>query len=258
MKVVVIVPAYLTGPGLLNVLEGASRAVGKDNVLVVDDGSPDSFPSKAGALGYNLVKHERNLGKGEALKTGFKWALSNGYSGVVTIDGDGQHDPLLVPSLLEKVRTTNADIVIGSRMKDVSTMPLTRILVNRLTSWIVSRLAGQKIEDSQSGFRYISSRVLEVVELEGSRYDLESEIIVKAAWKGFAIESVEIPTVYGSEKSSIKPLKDALCFARLVVSLHSRRERRDLRLTDMRERGQGGCSERGTDAGSARKEGKRC
>jgi glycosyltransferase involved in cell wall biosynthesis len=250
MKVVVIIPAYLTGPELLNVLEGASRSVGKDNVLVVDDGSPDSFPSKASALGYKVVRHEKNLGKGEALKTGFKWALSNGYSGVVTIDGDGQHDPLLVPSLLEKAAATNADIVIGSRMKDVSSMPLTRIVVNRLTSWIVSRLAGQKVEDSQSGFRYISSRVLEVVELEGSRYDLESEIIVKAAWKGFAIESVGIPTVYGSEKSSIKPLKDALCFARLVMSLRSRRERRNLATVDIEESGEGGCSERGADGGS--------
>lgn len=221
MKVVVIVPAYMTGPKLLEVLEGASLAVGKENVLVVDDGSVDAYPAEAGRLGYNVVRHENNLGKGEALKTGFKWALAHGYSGAVTIDGDGQHDPSLIPSLLEKARTAGADIVVGSRMKDVSTMPFVRIMVNRITSWIVSRLAGQRIEDSQSGFRYIGSGVLETVELAGSRYDLESEILVKAAREGFVIDSVPIPTVYGAEKSSIKPAKDAMCFLRLVLSLRA-------------------------------------
>jgi glycosyltransferase involved in cell wall biosynthesis len=224
MKVVVIVPAYMTGPGLLTVLEGAAGAVGKENVLVVDDGSPDAYPMEAARLGYNVVRHDRNMGKGEALKTGFAWALSHGYSGVVTLDGDGQHDPGLIPSFLERAGAAAADIVIGSRMRDVRTMPIVRIYVNRFTSWVVSRLAGQRIEDSQSGYRYISSRVLEAVRLEGSRYDLESEILVKAARKGLVIESIPIPTVYGEEKSSIKPLKDAICFWRLVLSL--RREAR--------------------------------
>jgi len=224
MKVVVMVPAYMTGPRLLEVLEGAAGAVGKENVLVVDDGSPDAYPTEAARLGYNVVRHDTNMGKGEALKTGFAWALAHGYSGVVTLDGDGQHDPGLIPSFLLKAEETGADIVVGSRMRDVSTMPVIRVCVNRFTSWVVSRAAGQRIEDSQSGFRYISSRVLEAVRLECSRYDLESEILVKAAREGFVIDSVPIPTVYGEEKSSIKPLKDAVCFWRLVLSL--RRERR--------------------------------
>jgi glycosyltransferase involved in cell wall biosynthesis len=219
MKVVVIVPAYMTGPRLLEVLDGAARVVGKENVLVVDDGSPDEYPTEAARMGYNVVRHDRNMGKGEALKTGFAWALSHGYSGVVTLDGDGQHDPALIPELLRRAEETGADMVVGSRMRDVSTMPIVRVCVNRFTSWVVSRAAGQRIEDSQSGFRYISSRVLEAVRLACSRYDLESEILVKAARRGFAIDCIPIPTVYGEEKSSIKPLKDAVCFWRLVVSL---------------------------------------
>ncbi len=220
MKTAAIVPAYMTGPGLLEVLAGAARAVGKENVLVVDDGSPDGYPVKAEELGYNVVRHDRNMGKGVALRTGFAWALAHGYSGVVTLDGDGQHDPALIPSFLRKAEETGADIVIGSRKRDLRTMPVVRVFVNWFTSWIISRLAGRRIEDSQSGYRYVSSRVLESVRLEGSRYDLESEILVKAARNGFAIDSIPIPTVYGDEKSSIKPLKDALCFWRMVVSLN--------------------------------------
>jgi len=231
MKVVAIVPAYMTGPGLLDVLCGAARTVGKENVLVVDDGSPDSYPAEAARLGYNVVRHDRNMGKGMALRTGFAWALSHGYSGVVTLDGDGQHDPGLIPSFLRKARDAGADIVLGSRRRDLKTMPVVRVFVNWFTSRVVSWLAGQRIEDSQSGYRYISSRVLEAVRLEGSRYDMESEILVKAARRGFVIDSIPIPTVYGEEKSSIKPLKDAVCFWRLVLSL--RREGR--RVADTRD-----------------------
>jgi glycosyltransferase involved in cell wall biosynthesis len=217
MKVAVIVPAYLTGAGLLQVLEGASRAVGKENVVVVDDGSPDGYPNEAERLGYTVLRHSCNMGKGVALRTGFKWALSHNYSGVVTIDGDGQHDPSLIPALSEKAKTGGADIVIGSRMKDLSTMPLVRVIVNKATSWIVSRLAGQSVEDSQSGFRFISCRVLENIELKGSRYDLESEILIKAARKGFRIAFIPMPTVYGRQPSFIKPWKDAVRFSKLVL-----------------------------------------
>jgi glycosyltransferase involved in cell wall biosynthesis len=222
VKVVVIVPAYLTGAKLLEVLEGASRVVGKENVVVVDDGSPDDYPNEAQKRGYTVLRHTCNMGKGAALKTGFGWALSHNYSGVVTMDGDGQHDPNLIPALLDKAKGGIADIVVGSRMKDLSGMPLVRVIVNKVTSWIVSSLAGQRIEDSQSGFRFVSSRVLENVKLEGARYDLESEILIKAARKGFRIEFVPIPTVYGKETSYIRPWKDAISFSKLVLSSRRR------------------------------------
>jgi glycosyltransferase involved in cell wall biosynthesis len=218
MRTAVLVPAYLTGPQLLQVLEGAAAIVGRENVVVVDDGSPDGYPAEAEKLGYKVLRHEENLGKGEALKTGFHWAISGDYSGVVTIDGDGQHDPSLIGPLLEKAEAEGSDIIIGTRMRDVRDMPWVRIQVNRTTSWIISKLAGQRVEDSQSGFRFISSRVLEAVELEGSRYDLESEILIKAARGGFRIDSIEIPTLYGEQKSYIRPLKEAICFLRVVLA----------------------------------------
>ena len=218
MKAVVIVPAYLTGPELLGVLEGSGKVVGAENVVVIDDGSPDEYPAEAEKLGYKVLRHEENLGKGEALKTGFRWAVKNSYSAVVTIDGDGQHDPSLIGPLLEKAEAGGADIIIGTRMRDVRVMPRIRILVNKTTSWIISKLAGQYIEDSQSGFRFISSRVLEKVTLEGSRYDLESEILIKAARSGFRIDSIQIPTLYGEQTSYIRPLKEAVGFLRLVLA----------------------------------------
>jgi len=224
MKIAVIIPAYLTGPRLLDVLAGAGSIVGKENVVIVDDGSPDGFPDQAEKQGYKVLRHQRNLGKGVALRTGFAWALSHGYDGVVTIDGDGQHDASLIPALLERAAGGGVDIVIGSRMKDLTGMPFVRVIVNKVTSWIVSRLAGQDIEDSQSGFRFISAKVLENVKLEGTRYDLESEILIKAGRKGFRVDFIAMPTVYGKETSYIRPWKDAIRFSRLVIS--SRRKAR--------------------------------
>jgi len=222
MKIFVLVPAYLTGPGLLDVLDGASKIVGKENVVVVDDGSPDGYPGQAEKMGFTVLKHSTNMGKGVALRTGFNWAVSQNCFGVVTIDGDGQHDPALIPRFIEKAKEGGADIVIGSRMQDLTGMPFVRVIVNKVTSWIVSSLAGQAIEDSQSGFRFISCRVLEAVKLEGARYDMESEILVKAARKGFRIAFVPIPTVYGKETSYIKPWKDAIRFSKLVLSLRKK------------------------------------
>ncbi|MFH0778499.1 MAG: glycosyltransferase family 2 protein [Candidatus Eisenbacteria bacterium] len=217
MRVAVIVPAYLTGPALLEVLEKAAALVGKENVIVIDDGSPDGYPGEAQRLGYTVLRHEQNAGKGEALKTGFRWALAQDYAGVITMDGDGQHDASLITRLLEKARMGGADIIVGSRMRDVRTMPRIRVLVNRITSWVVSRMAGLRIEDSQSGFRFISADVLRAVELEGSRYDMESEILIKAGLQGFRIDAIPIPTLYGTQQSYIRPFKDAICFMKILV-----------------------------------------
>jgi hypothetical protein len=106
-------------------------------------------------------------------------------------------------------------IIIGSRMRDISTMPAIRKLSNKLTSFIGSSMAHQRIEDSQSGFRLISRDVIRTVNLETSRYEMESELLIKASKAGFKIISVPIKTIYGQEVSKINPLVDTYRFIRL-------------------------------------------
>ena len=107
-------------------------------------------------------------------------------------------------------------IILGSRMHNISTMPAVRKLTNKLTSFVGSLLAHQELKDSQSGFRLISSDVLRAVQLETSRYETESELLIKASKSGFRIISVPIKTIYGQEVSKINPVVDTYRFFRLL------------------------------------------
>lgn len=218
MKTVVLIPAFNEENGISQLVKDLLTII--EEIIVVDDGSCDKTAAIAAAAGARVIFHEENKGKGVALRTGFQAAISDGADAVITMDGDGQHDWREVPKLIKKAEESKADIVIGDRMSDISSMPLIRVLTNRLTSWFVSRLGGQKISDSQSGYRLIKRNVLESVKLETANYDLESEILIKASRQGYIISSVPVRTIYHADGvSKINPLVDTLRFARLIVRL---------------------------------------
>ena len=187
-----------------------------DDVVVIDDGSRDNTAQIAQDAGAYVIKHEINKGKGAALQTGFQYVIDRGYDAVITMDSDGQHDPDDIPGFLATVEKIGSGIIIGTRMGDISTMPLIRRCTNKLTSFSASILARQKIEDSQSGFRLITTDVLKTVRLETAGFETESEILIKASKAGFRITSVPIKTIYGEEKSKIKPMRDTYKFLRLL------------------------------------------
>lgn len=219
MRLCAVVPSYNPGDALLGVLAGLARHIPVADILVVDDGSTDGSGGRAAAGGYIVLRHEQNQGKGLALRTGFRAALVRDAHWVLTIDADGQHDPDELPNFVAAAGTGQHQLLVGSRMGDVRSMPRLRRFANRATSTIISVLAGQRIEDSQSGYRLIAASVLRAVPLELKRYDAESEILVRAARAGFAIGSVPIRTIYGSEVSAIHPLVDSLRFVRLAFRL---------------------------------------
>lgn len=223
-----VIPAYNPGEVLLEVAERAAKVLGQDRVLIVDDGASDGAPGAAARQGYRVLVHPQNRGKGAALRTGFAAALEEGADGVVTLDADGQHHPEWIPGLLEAA--AGADIVLGSRMKDPGPMPWLRVAVNHFTSWVISLLAGTRITDSQSGFRWIGADVLRRVPLESDRFDAESEVLIKAARLGFRIREIPMTAVYGEEISKVHPVRDTLRFFRLVGrSLRWRAEMRQRR-----------------------------
>jgi len=152
------------------------------------------------------------MGKGASMREGFRRILKKGFDSVVVMDGDGQHVVEDIGNFIEKMKETNADIVVGNRMLDTSSMPGLRIHTNRFMSSLISLIAGQNVPDTQSGFRLIKREVLQKIDLESSNYEIESEMIIKAARAGFRIESVPIKTVYNDEKSRINPIVDAFRF----------------------------------------------
>jgi glycosyltransferase involved in cell wall biosynthesis len=186
-------------------------------VIVVDDGSSDSTASEALAGGATVLKQARNCGKGAALKLGFAWATENGFRAALTIDGDGQHDVDEVPLFLAAYDLGDCEIVVGNRMSDTRSMPFVRRLSNRFSSWVISRMAGQRIQDSQCGFRLIDLNLWKTVRLDTRRYEMESEILIRAARRGARIAQVRIRTIYfAARQSKIKPFTDSYRLARLL------------------------------------------
>jgi glycosyltransferase involved in cell wall biosynthesis len=188
-------------------------------VYVVDDGSSDDTASIAEREGAVVVRHKVNKGKGASMREGFRHIIKKGFDSVIVMDGDGQHQVEDIGNFLEKMETTKADIVVGNRMSDTSSMPLLRVYTNRFMSALISGMSGQRVPDTQSGFRLIKSDVLKNINLESSNYEIESEMIIKAARAGFRIESAPMKTIYRNEKSRINPVIDAIRFMAFVVKI---------------------------------------
>ena len=217
MKVGAIIPAYNAGNRLEYVIDNLNKYVGS-RIILVDDGSKDNTVAIARRKGAIVLSHRENKGKGEALKTGFKKSLTLNWEAVITIDADGQHNPQFIPFFINTLEQGNFDIIIGSRMKDIRNMPFHRIFSNKTTSKFVSWRIGQRIIDSQSGYRIIKSDVLKNISLKTSHYDTETELLLKSGLQGYKIGFIDIDTIYNNEPSSIRIILDTWRFIKLYLS----------------------------------------
>jgi glycosyltransferase involved in cell wall biosynthesis len=212
-RVVAIIPALNAERTLPRVIEDTTREIAP--VLVIDDGSTDRTSEVARAGGAIVLRHDVNRGKGAALKTGFAWALENGYDGVITLDADGQHLPGEIPKFVRERQASGADLILGGRAHLFQHMLPRRRNANRFSAWCISKCAGVPVPDSQSGFRYYSANLIRGVELRADGFDMESEVIVRAGRRGFRIVTIpiELGFVDGISTSHYKPLKDTLRIA---------------------------------------------
>ena len=160
-RIVAVVPAY-DEEGAIGSVVGEIRAFDPtSDVVVVDDGSTDSTAAAAAAVGAAVVRLPFNLGIGAAVQTGFRYALERGYDVAVRLDGDGQHDPAELPKLLAPLAGDEADVVTGSRFRDVESgyrPPLARRLGITWFARLVSLLSGQRVTDTTSGFQALNRR----------------------------------------------------------------------------------------------------
>jgi glycosyltransferase involved in cell wall biosynthesis len=216
-KTAIIIPTYNGSSTLEKLISQLAEYISLKDIIVIDDGSMDDTYKIAKNCKVTVLQHEKNKGKGIALKTGFDYCLKNNYSGTITMDADLQHDPKFVQDFLKMAESSKYGIIIGTRQMNLKIMPLDRYLTNKICSIIISVLAGKTIYDSQSGYRWISEEVLKKVKLSSRRYDLESEILIKAGRANFEIGEVEISTIYEKSKSFINPLVDTGRFIKVVI-----------------------------------------
>ena len=205
MKVAALVPAYQAAAKLGGVLLRIAALERPPVVLVVDDGSSDATALVARQHGARVLSFAGTRGKGHALLAGFA-ALRDEFDAVVTLDADGQHPPECLPELV-RAAEAGADLVLGARARTPE-MPLARRFANGFSSGWATWLAGQRVSDSQCGYRLHSRRLLEHTPLTPGRYEVETELVVRAARLGFRIAEVEIPTIYGGERSQVHAFRD--------------------------------------------------
>ncbi len=216
-KICILIPAYNAQETLGPVLKKI-RPFHMDT-LVVDDGSSDGTKRVASEQGVSLLRHPFNLGKGAALRTGFRYILHGEYQMIITLDADGQHDPSDIPSLLKIFQSVQPDILIASRAAEFGRMTFLRRFWNRLGVKAVARLCHSDITDSQSGFRLIRTNVLREIDFSTSRFETELELLIKACKKGFRVLSVPIttPQVDGTGSSHFRSVVDTWKVCKLFL-----------------------------------------
>ncbi|MFN3873126.1 MAG: glycosyltransferase family 2 protein [Ignavibacterium sp.] len=214
IKVAAVIPFFNEENFIIDVVSRTLNYV--DLVIAVNDGSTDN----SAALLKNfenliLVSNEKNFGKGFALQKGFEKAVSLKAEIIITLDADDQHKPEMIPDFIEGIK--DCDLVIGNRLHDISTMPLHRRFSNWITSFFLSKKLGIDIKDSQCGFRAYRREVLEKVRTIFSGFEAESEMIVKAARNNFKIKFIDIPTIYGNQKSKMKSFQAIKGFIKVLM-----------------------------------------
>lgn len=215
----ILIPAYnasKTIGRLLSQISGLKEQ--PKHVIVVNDGSDDDTENIIAQTSAKVITLSENSGKGMALKYGFDYFLKKTNDEyLLCMDADLQHPVSSITNFIELVSLKNAKFVIGKRKKSLKIMPWHRILSNFITSGIISFLSNQHIHDSQCGFRMIHRDVLMDMNLNESGFQLESEMILKAAEKNIRIEFINIPTIYNSSGSHINNWKDTFQFVLLIL-----------------------------------------
>src|SRR3989344_1699599 len=193
MKIFVVVPSFNEGRRIGSVLEDL-KGSGLP-IIVVDDGSNDSTYNNAKKHNVLVLKHRINLGKGAALKTGFEAAFLKGADAVIMMDSDGQHKAADLPKFIEKIESGKFDVVLGSRNLQMS-VPLVRYMGNKIESLLISLLFGIYVSDPICGYRALTKKAYERMNLQSVGYDVETEMVIKTRKMGLLYCEVSVETVY--------------------------------------------------------------
>ncbi|HNY25971.1 MAG TPA: DUF2062 domain-containing protein [Candidatus Sumerlaeota bacterium] len=202
MRALVVLPTYNNRSTLRRVAEQALAT--RLPVLVVNDGSTDGGPATLDGLQVERLDFARNRGKGAAIRAGAQWADGHGFSHIVTVDADGQHDPAEIPRLLEAARRDPGSIILGMRDFVHSAAPDSSRFGRAFSNFWVRVCSGHRVGDSQSGFRVYPVEVLEKLRCRSERYNFEIEVLVRGLWAGLRVVDVAISVRYfaGDERVS--------------------------------------------------------
>ena len=190
----VIIPARNEARNIVPVLYKALGFMHGGQLVVVDDGSTDGTASEAHKHGVTVLRHSINLGKGGALKTGCAYASQHNADAIVFMDSDGQHDPANLPNLLEALQGN--DIVFTYRDRKSAHMPAIKKIGNASIDFLMKLLFGINVTDTQCGYKALTRKAYETLNLTSNDYSIESEIVAKTGKYHLKFTQVPIKTIY--------------------------------------------------------------
>ncbi|MFD2943575.1 DUF2062 domain-containing protein [Flavobacterium notoginsengisoli] len=210
----VIVPTYNNPKTLKKVLDSILDFT--SNIIIVNDGSTDSTSEiLKGYSQLTQIHHPKNLGKGRALRNGFRKALELNFEYAITIDSDGQHFASDIPVFLEEIQNEPNSLLIGSRNMTQENVPKKSSFGNKFSNFWFKFETGIKLDDTQSGFRLYPLRLLPK-RFYTNKFEFEIEVIVRAAWKGIVVKNIPIQVLYDPAErvSHFRPFQD---FTRISI-----------------------------------------
>ncbi len=203
--IVACIPAYNEDKSIARVILQVQKYV--DKVIVCDDGSCDMTADIAESLGATVLRHKANLGKGATLRTLFEASLKMGAKTIVTIDGDGQHDPREIPVVAGPVIEGKADICIGARLHGENSVPISRRVGNKVLSFLTNLGNDRKVVDTQSGFRAYSREALEKIGVSEDGMGVDSQLLMDANRNNLRIIESQVSVTYDKGVHKRNPLR---------------------------------------------------
>ncbi|HVN83614.1 MAG TPA: glycosyltransferase family 2 protein [Candidatus Binatia bacterium] len=219
-KTAVLIPAFDCAATIAEVVASARRVV--TSVLVVNDGSADDTAACAAAAGAEVESHAANQGKGAALLTGMRRLAHAGFDRVVTMDGDGQHLGTEIPALLAAADAEPQALVVGARHFEGVTIAPIKLFGNRFANRWVEIACGQRLPDTQSGFRVYPLHATLALGARARHFAFETEVLIRAARAGMPIRSVAVRVHYppvAERLSHFRPFVDTVRIIVVVLGL---------------------------------------
>jgi glycosyltransferase involved in cell wall biosynthesis len=195
LKIAVVIPIFNEAEIICDVLQ-ETRQYGDFILIVVDDGSSDDGYVRATAFGALAIRHKLNRGKGAAVKTGIMAANLLEVDVVVTMDGDGQHDPADIDSLVTPIIDGTVDVVLGSRVLKRDEMPTVKIIANFMGNFFTWLFYGLWVSDSQSGFRAYSKFAALIIDTKADKYEYDSKVIREIKNNRLRYKEIPVRTRY--------------------------------------------------------------
>jgi len=199
------IPAYNEEDTISDLVKSAKKFV--DKVIVCDDGSTDKTLNNAKLAGAEVISHKKNQGYGAAITTLFDYCRMQNADVMITLDGDGQHDPNQIPILLDTISQHSVDVVLGSRFLDNNTdTPGYRKRGIKIITSAANFGADFKVSDAQSGFRAYSKSAINAIHPTEQGMAVSTEILLKISNKGLSLAEVPITTSYDGDTSEQNPV----------------------------------------------------